>query len=218
MVPPLIARDDHGAEVCGPCVGFAADYTCHQCGRVGNPHSRGRCAHCVLAERVNALQTDVRAAGAITLLFGPSTERLCHLTPEHLKFGDKHAHLVLGRHPVLLPPRLAELLRRLAEQPQLRPQLSRSHPGPRWLFPVMVPGKPISTHGMTLKPGRHDIPVRTARNAAPAALAAVLPSPILADVTGMHRHTALRWVAYARRDWAEYLAARAADAEERDRH
>ncbi|ARH89429.1 hypothetical protein STRMOE7_02945 [Streptomyces sp. MOE7] len=31
----------------------------------------------------------------------------------------------------------------------------------------------------------------------------------------MHRHTALRWVAYAQRDWAEYLAIRAAD-EDRD--
>ncbi len=436
IVQPLIARDDDGAEACGPCVGFAAGYTCKQCGRVGNPHSRGRCAHCVLAERVNALlagpdgavapqleplaaaladapspfpaiqwikespntkllaqlaaeghelthelldelppsrnqryirqllvhtgileernedieripgwmeheladkpaahanlarpflhwfllrrarrraairrhsasadrdlrrrvrvapdfltwmdqrglaldklaqehiddwiagatsqrryliryflkwtiscrlareltvpsvprqepqnlldeddrwpllqrcltdddlSTDVRAAAVITLLFGPSTERLCHLKPEHLKFDDKHAHLVLGRHPVLLPPRLAELLRYLAEQPELRPQLSRVQPGPRWLFPGMVPGKPISTHGMTQKLGRHGIPVRTARN---AALAADLPSPILADVTGMHRHTALRWVAYAKRDWAEYLAARAED-------
>ncbi|MFD7259146.1 hypothetical protein [Streptomyces sp. NPDC059874] len=104
----------------------------------------------------------------------------CHLAPEHLKFGDKHAHLVLGRHPVLLPPRLAKLLRRLAEQ-------------------------------LTQRLGRHGIPVRTARNAALAALAADLPSPTLADVTGMHRHTALRWVAYARRYWAEYLAAGAED-------
>ncbi|MFJ1730890.1 hypothetical protein [Streptomyces sp. NPDC088254] len=40
-------------------------------------------------------------------------------------------------------------------------------------------------------------------NGALAALAADLPSPILADVTGRHRHTALRWVAYARRDWTE---------------
>ncbi|MDJ0345648.1 hypothetical protein QMK19_25990 [Streptomyces sp. H10-C2] len=55
IVQPLIARGDDGAEVCGPCVGFAADYTCRRCGRAGNPHSRGRCAHCVLAERVNAL-------------------------------------------------------------------------------------------------------------------------------------------------------------------
>ncbi|WP_280700243.1 hypothetical protein [Kitasatospora sp. GP82] len=30
-----------------------------------------------------------------------------------------------------------------------------------------------------------------------------------ADLTGMHRHTAIRWVAYARRNLAEYLAARA---------
>ncbi|MEU9472855.1 hypothetical protein AB0D78_41085 [Streptomyces avermitilis] len=137
-----------------------------------------------------------------------------HLTPEHLKFGVKHAHLVLGRHPMLLPPRLAEFLRHLAEQPQLRPQLSRVHPDPRWLFPGMVPGKPISTHGMTQKLNRHGIPVPTARNAALAALAADLPSPILADVTGMHRHTALRWVTYARRNWAEYLTARAEDENE----
>jgi hypothetical protein len=75
----------------------------------------------------------------------------------------------------------------------------------------MVPGKPTSTHGMTQKLGRHGIKVRTARNAALAALAADLPSPILADLTGMHRHTAIRWVLYARRDWAEYLAARVED-------
>ncbi|MFF0572148.1 hypothetical protein ACFYT7_31555 [Streptomyces sp. NPDC004041] len=157
----------------------------------------------------DALPTDVRDAGAITPLFGPSAERLCHLTPEHLKFGDKYALLVLGRHLVLLPPRLAEFLRHLAEQPQLRPQFSRVGPGPRWLFTGMVPGKPISTHGMTQKLNGHGIRVRTARNAALAALAADLPSPVLADVTGMHRHTVLRWVTYARRDWAEYLAARA---------
>lgn len=78
----------------------------------------------------------------------------------------------------------------------------------------MVPGKPISTHGMTQKLNRHGILVRTARNGALVALAADLPSSILADVTGMHRHTALRWVAYARRDWAEYLAVRISDDED----
>ncbi|MFI1769868.1 hypothetical protein ACH41H_49005 [Streptomyces sp. NPDC020800] len=153
----------------------------------------------------DALPAAGGAPGAIPLLFGPSTEHLCHLTPEHLKLGDKATHLVL------LPPRLAEFLRHLAEQPQLRPQLSRVHPGLRWLFPGMVPGKPISTHGMTQKLNRHGIPVRTARNAALAALATDLPSPILADVTGMHRNTALGRVAYARRDRAEYLAAQAED-------
>ncbi|HZD02452.1 MAG TPA: hypothetical protein VFA46_20365 [Actinomycetes bacterium] len=41
--------------------------------------------------------------------------------------------------------------------------------------------------------------------------AADLPATILADLLGMHVHTAVRWVTYARRDWADYLAARAAD-------
>jgi hypothetical protein len=157
------------------------------------------------------LPTDVRAAGAITLLFGPSTERLCLLTPDHLQVEGRHSRLLLGRHPVLLPPRLAEILRRLAEQPDVRPQLGRARPGRSWLFPGMVPGKPIATHAMTQKLARHGITVRAARNGAIASLAADLPSSILADLTGMHRHTALRWVAYAGRDWAEYLAARTTD-------
>jgi len=158
----------------------------------------------------DSMPADVRAAGAITLLFGPSAERLCHLTPDHLKLGGEYDRLVLGRHPVLLPPRLAGLLRRLAEQPGPRPQLSRSSPGPRWLFPGMVPGKPISTHAMTQKLGRHGITVRAARNAALAALAADLPAAILAGLLGMHVNTAVRWVTYARRDWFGYLASRAA--------
>lgn len=56
------------------------------------------------------LRLDVRAAGATTLLFDPSKERLCNLTPDHLQRGDKHTHLMFGRHPVLQPPQLAELL------------------------------------------------------------------------------------------------------------
>ncbi|MGY5061016.1 XRE family transcriptional regulator [Streptomyces sp. 900105755] len=164
----------------------------------------------------DSLPLDVRAASAIILLFGPSAERLCNLTPDHLRTGGKYTHLVLGRHPVLLPPRLAGLLHQLAEEPLpgSRSLFAQATPGPRLLFPGLVPGKPISTHAMTQKLNRHGISVRAARNSALAALAADLPSPILADLTGMHRHTAIRWVAYARRDWAEYLAARAEDQEE----
>ncbi|MEV6058160.1 hypothetical protein [Streptomyces sp. NPDC052107] len=164
----------------------------------------------------DTLPLDVRAAGAITLLFGPSTERLCNLTPDHLQVGGKHTHLMLGPHPVLLHPRLAGLLQQLAEGPLpgSRALFAQATPGPRPLFPGLVPGKPTSTHAMTQKLNRHGISVRAARNSALAALAADLPSPILADLTGIHRHTAIRWVAYARRDWAEYLAARAEDQRE----
>ena len=33
--------------------------------------------------------------------------------------------------------------------------------------------------------------------------------PVLADLLGMHINTAVRWVKYVGRDWADYIAARA---------
>jgi hypothetical protein len=36
-----------------------------------------------------------------------------------------------------------------------------------------------------------------------------LPAPVVADALGIHIETAARWSKYARRDWADYLAARA---------
>lgn len=47
------------------------------------------------------------------------------------------------------------------------------------------------------------------RNGALAALAADLPAAVLADLLGMHINTAVRWVKYVGRDWADYIAARA---------
>ena len=84
---------------------------------------------------------DVRAAGAITLLFGPSAERLCHLTPDHLKPGGEHDRLVLGRHPVLLPPRLPGSSGASPNSPRPRPQLSRSSPGTPMALPGHGPGQ-----------------------------------------------------------------------------
>jgi hypothetical protein len=41
------------------------------------------------------------------------------------------------------------------------------------------------------------------------------PAPILADILGVRTTTTtVRWVTYVRRDWTEYLAARAKDQQE----
>lgn len=42
-----------------------------------------------------------------------------------------------------------------------------------------------------------------------------LPAAVLADLLDIHLHTAIRWVKHARRDWADYLAARAAEQAEK---
>jgi hypothetical protein len=148
-----------------------------------------------------AMPVDVRAAGALTLLFGLPSERIRNLTADQLTQNEQHTCLAAGRHPILLPPRLASLLQRLATRPQERLMISHDQRGPHRLFPGRVPGQPIANHALTTRLNRHGISVRPARNGA------------LADLLGMHVHTAVRWVTYARRDWADYLAARADDLE-----
>jgi len=158
-----------------------------------------------------ALPADVRAAGALILLFGLQAQRIRHLTADHVVLQDNSTYLTAGRHPILLPPRLGAILRQLAIQPPAQLMIAHGPRAPRWLFPGRIPGQPIDNHSLTNRLNRHGISARPARNGALAALAADLPAAIMADLLGMHVNTAVRWVTYARRDWADYLAARAAE-------
>ena len=99
----------------------------------------------------------------------------------------------------------------LADRPPTRLLIHHGPDAPRWLFPGRVPGQPIDNHSLTNRLNRHGISARPARNGALMALAADLPAAIIADLLGMHINTAIRWVRYAGRDWAEYLAARATE-------
>ena len=140
------------------------------------------------------------------MLFGLPAERIRNLTADQLTSKDQHAYLTAGLRPILLPPRLATLLTRFATtpEPQRRLKLLPSHDASRWLFLGLVPGQPIANHALTTRLSRYGINVRAARNGALSALAADLPAAVLADLLGMHIHTAVRWVGYARGEWAEY--------------
>lgn len=50
---PLIAQDEDGSGICGPCVGLPGTYTCPSCGRAGRLYADGGCPHCVLAFRLD---------------------------------------------------------------------------------------------------------------------------------------------------------------------
>lgn len=71
--------------------------------------------------------------------------------------------------------------------------------------------QPLGNRALSDRLNRHGITVRTARNGALAALAADLPAAVLADLLDIHLHTAIHWVKHAQRDWADYIAARAAE-------
>ena len=157
-----------------------------------------------------AMPIDVRAAGALILLFGLQAQRIRHLYAEHVVAQDDNTYLTTGKHPILLPPRLGAIMRKLADRPPTRLMIQHGTDAPRWLFPGRVPGQPIDNHSLTNRLNRHGISARPTRNGALMALAADLPAAIIADLLGMHINTAIRWVRYAGRDWAAYLAARAA--------
>jgi hypothetical protein len=157
----------------------------------------------------DTLPLDIRAAGAVILLFGALISRVVQLTLDDFQQRQDRSYLVLDRHPVLLPPRLADLLGRQASTARSTSALGRSMPRTLWLFPGRSPGGHVSPNRLSHKLMRHGIHARAARNAALLTLAADLPVPVLADLLGLHVSTATRWARYVQRDWAAYLAARA---------
>lgn len=151
---------------------------------------------------------DIRAAGALVLLFGLPLSRIRHLTIDQVHVTDTRSFLRTGRHPLLLPPRLAVLIHRLAETPLTRARLVTSGTASRWLFPGLTPGRPTTQTGIRDKLRDYNIDTRPARNAALISLAGELPSTVLADVLGLSTTTAVQWAALAGRDWAAYVAER----------
>lgn len=159
----------------------------------------------------DAIPLDTRAAAALLLLFGLPISRIRHLTIDQLDVSEAGYFLRTGRHPLLLPPKLANLLTQLADAPCTPARLANGDNTARWLFPGLTPGRPTSAPGFTLKLRALSIDSRTARNAALISLANDLPVPILADVLGLHTATAERWVHLAKPDWTAYIAERVTD-------
>jgi hypothetical protein len=142
-----------------------------------------------------AMPLDVRAAGALLLLYGQFVTRLIRLTTVDLRHDGRDAYLHAGAAPVLLPPKVAAVV--CAQRDAGPARITYHHPSqdPRPLFP----GR------------RHGIEPRQYRNQALAAWAGEIPAPVLADILGLHVTTAEQWAQRARRDWTSYVAERAAD-------
>jgi len=86
--------------------------------------------------------------------------------------------------------------------------LTRLAGPPSWLFPGNDPTRPASHAYLLTGLRRHGITTHAARNTAVGTLAAELPAPVLADITGLHITTATRWTRSTRSDWTQNLAAR----------
>ncbi|WP_165684637.1 hypothetical protein [Streptomyces sp. KO7888] len=156
------------------------------------------------------LPLDVRAAGALVLLYGVPVSRIAQLTLQDIEEREDGTYIALGARPILMPPVVADLV---AQQAAALPRsiAARTIDGTDWLFPGNLAGRPTTAMPLTRRLSTHGISVRPARNTAVLALAADLPATILSDVLGMHIVTAVDWVKYVKRDWTGYIEAKAAD-------
>jgi hypothetical protein len=149
---------------------------------------------------------DVRTAGALLLLYGQFVSRLTRLTAADIEQHGPDTCLRLDTVPVLLPPRLAALVR--AQLDAAPAHSAPGCPGPRPLFPGRSPARPVAPQTLTRRLRQHGIEPRQARNSALAAWATDLPPAVLASLLGVHIQTAVNWASRIRRDWTTYLAER----------
>jgi hypothetical protein len=158
----------------------------------------------------DTIDIDLRAGGALILLYGITTTRVLGLRQNQVHTKDGNTYLTLRDHDMVLPPKLAELLTQLPRSTR-RSTLPEPLTPDRLLFPGRTPDRPVDSGGFGKRLKRSGLTIRGGRNTGLIRLAAELPAAVLADLLAIDIVTATRWAGYAKRDWNGYLAARHAD-------
>jgi len=158
-----------------------------------------------------AMPLDLRVGGALVLLFGMLVSRITQLTKDAVIEDSRATWLVIDGHRLLLPAKLAHLVRQLRDQDETQWTLGRLGTPVPWLFPGQSPDRPAVDVLFGVRLRQYGIDAHAGRNTAHLALAAELPASILADLTGISISTAERWSQWAKRDWAAYVGQRTAD-------
>lgn len=146
-----------------------------------------------------------RAAGSLLLLYGQQLSRITAMTTDQITTRDERVFVRFGRDDVHVPEPLAGLLLKFIKD-------GRRHRGvgspatTHWLFPGMLPGRPITASRLGQRLGALGINGRAGRRAALSHLAAQLPATVLADLLHLAPTTAVNWVRDAGGDWSRYAA------------
>jgi hypothetical protein len=177
-------------------------------------HATGQDERWALVARLlhdDSLDLTDRVAGALLLLYGQQLSRITAMTTDRvITCGPQVFVNFGGNDDVLVPEPLAGLLQRLLrEGRRYRGVGSRSTTN--WLFPGMLPGRPLTPSRLGERLRTLGIRAQPGRRAALAHLAAQLPAAVLADLLGLAPTTAVHWVHDAGGDWSRYAAQLARD-------
>src|SRR6185312_5646486 len=109
-------------------------------------HRRGRAPRPALHRCLNddTIDIDLRAGGALILLYGLGTTRVLGLRQNQIHTKDGNTYLTLGDHDMVLPPKLAQLLAQLP-RPTRRSTLPEPLSPDRLLFPGRTPDRPVNS-------------------------------------------------------------------------
>ena len=158
----------------------------------------------------DAMPLDLRVGGALVLLFGMLVSRITQLTKDDVIEDSRATRLAIDGHRLMLPARLARLVRQLRDQEEPRWTLGRLGPRCHGSSPARVQrARPWTSSSASVCTAMASTRVPGATP--PLALAAELPASVLADLTGISVGTAERWSQWAKRDWAAYVGQRTAD-------
>jgi hypothetical protein len=131
--------------------------------------------------------------------------RIAALTTSQVTRHHDGVTIQLGQHHTPVPEPLGDLLLTLITNGKPYTGIG-SPPGSTWLFPGLLPGRPITARRLAERLRALGIPVQAGRRAALTDLAAQIPAAVLADLLGLHPTTAVKWAHQAGADWTRYAA------------
>jgi hypothetical protein len=161
-----------------------------------------------LADRLlrdDSIEVTDRVAGSLLLLFGQNMTRIAALTTSQVTSRPEGITIQLGRHDVPVPRPLGDLLLKLIADGKPYTGIGSPPGNSKWIFPGLLPGRPITAARLADRLRALGIPVRAGRRATLTDLASHLPAAILADAIGLHPTTAVNWTRQAG-DWNRYAA------------
>lgn len=146
-----------------------------------------------------------RVAGCLLLLFGQQQSRIAAMTTDQITRHDGEVFVRFGRHEVPTPEPLGAMLLDLINNG--KPYVGVGSPTDTgWLFPGLLPGRPITASRLADRLRALGITTQAGRRAALIDLAAQLPAAVLADIINLHPTTATKWMHQAGGDWTRYAA------------
>lgn len=167
-------------------------------------------ARCDLLRRLlydNTIQSHVRVAGALALLYGQHLSRIVTWKTDQILVDESGVvRIRFADAEVELVEPLGGLLVDHVDPVRGKAVVGRVNSGQRWIFPGGTPGRHITSEGLRIELAELGVVLRPSRNSALAEFATDVPAAVLAKLLGLHINTAVRWTRSMQQDWQTFVA------------